>query len=119
MRPKAVKPTPKAVEVSPTGGCERFRPLVARYDWDENIALAVMQAESGCNPYADNTGLNSDGTTDKGLMQINSIHVTSGLIGDQERFIPESNIRAAYAIYQGNSWNAWSSYNSGKHIKFL
>lgn len=78
-----------------------------------------MQAESGCDPLADNTGLNSDGTNDKGLMQVNSLHVISGLIGDNERFDPEANIKAAYAIYQGSGWSAWSSYNSGKHMEFL
>jgi soluble lytic murein transglycosylase-like protein len=76
-------------------------------------------AESGGNPAADNTGLNQDGTNDKGLMQINSIHVTSGLIGDQERFDPTANLRAAYAIYQGGGWGAWSSYNAGKHLRFM
>ena len=35
--------------------------------------LAIAQAESGCNPEAVNTS-NSDGSTDTGLMQINSIH---------------------------------------------
>lgn len=101
------------------GGCVRFQPLVAKYHWDVRTALAVMQAESGCNPNADNSGLNSDGTNDKGLMQINSIHVTSGLISDTARFDPEANVKAAYAIYRGSGWSAWSSYNAGKHIKYL
>lgn len=73
---------------------------------------------------ADNTGLNSDGSNDKGLMQINSIH-TPHLISDLDRFDPAKNVAAAYAIYQGaakrtgNGWTAWSSYNSGKYAKFL
>ena len=78
-----------------------------------------MRAESGCNPGADNTGLNNNGTADNGLFQINDIHVTSGLIGDYDRFDPETNIRAAHAIYCGSGWNAWSAYNSGAFKKYL
>jgi soluble lytic murein transglycosylase-like protein len=81
--------------------------------------MAVMQAESGCNPTADNTGLNTDGSNDKGLFQINSIHVTSGLVSDAGRFNPEQNIKAAYAIYRGGGWSAWSAYNNGGYLKFL
>ena len=94
------------------------------YNWDTRTAYAVCMAESGGNPAADNTGLNSDGSNDKGLMQINSIH-TPHLISDLERFDPEKNVAAAYAIYQGaakrsgNGWTAWSSYNSGKYQRFL
>jgi len=78
-----------------------------------------MKAESGCNPNADNSGLNYDGSNDKGLLQINSIHIQSGLIGDAERLIPELNIKAAYAIYSGSGWSAWSAFNSGKHLQFM
>lgn len=75
-------------------------------------------AESQGNPRAYNAS-NSDGSNDAGLMQINSIHVRSGLIGDEERFNPEANIRAAWAIYQGNGWKAWSAFNNGKYQKYL
>lgn len=78
-----------------------------------------MKAESGCNPSADNTGLNYDGSNDKGLMQINSIHVASGLIGDAERLDPVKNIRAAYSIYLGSGWSAWSAYNNGAYLKHM
>lgn len=78
-----------------------------------------MRAESGCNTLADNTGLNADGSNDKGLMQINSVHVASGLITDQARLDPAENIRAAYAIYQGSGWNAWVAYNNGSYLQFM
>ena len=72
-----------------------------------------------CDPNSDNTGLNTDGTNDKGLMQVNSIHVTSGLIGDGERFNPEANIKAAYSIYLGGGWGRWSSFNNGMYKRHL
>lgn len=75
-------------------------------------------AESSGNPRAFN-GSNTNGTNDAGLMQINSIHVQSGLIGNQERFNPVANVRAAWAIYQGGGWTAWSTYNNGSYQKYL
>jgi soluble lytic murein transglycosylase-like protein len=75
-------------------------------------------AESHGNPQAFNPS-NYDGSNDAGLMQINSIHVQSGLIGDQERFNPEANMRAAYAIYRGSGFTAWSSFNSGVYLKYV
>lgn len=86
--------------------------------------MAVMEAESTqnmvhCNRYADNTGMNSDGTNDKGLFQINSIHVSSGLITDVQRFDPSANVKAAFAIYEGRGWSAWSAYNNGNYLKYF
>lgn len=131
-KPSIQKPTPKAkkavggsaksktsIKRKAPAGCETYRPLIAKYDWDVRIAMAVMQAESGCNPESDNTGLNSDGTNDKGLFQINSIHIKSGLIADKQRKDPVKNIKAAYAIYRGSGWMAWSAYNNGSYTKFL
>lgn len=74
-------------------------------------------AESHGDPNAYNG--NTNGTNDIGLMQINSIHVDSGLIGDKERFNPAANVKAAWAIYQGAGWRAWSSYNNGQYQKYL
>lgn len=89
-----------------------------QYDWDASIALAIMQAESGCNPSAHNPA-NFDGSNDSGLFQINSIHVASGLISEEARRDPVQNIKAAYDIYQGGGWSAWSAYNNGAYRKFL
>jgi len=81
--------------------------------------MAVMQAESGCDSTSDNTGLNRDGSNDKGLFQINSIH--RDLIGDTERFDPARNIDVAFQIYRGAkyNWTPWSAYNSGAYLKYL
>ena len=76
--------------------------------------LAIAQAESGCNPQAVNTA-NTDGSTDTGLLQINSIH---GL--DPETLIdPTVNIQAAYRIYQTQGLTAWSVYNNGAYARHL
>jgi len=92
--------------------------LVNNYDWDTRIAHAICMAESGGNSQAYN-GANSDGSNDAGLMQINSIHVDSGLISSEDRFNPEKNMAAAYAIYRGSGFRAWSAYNNLSYQKYL
>lgn len=108
-------PEPKPL----TQGCETYRSLVSKYDWDANVALAVMQAESGCNP----SGPPSS-TCDRGLMQINCVHadMVSNL---DDLYDPATNISVAYKVYlgrkqqTGNGWQAWNAYKDGKHLKFL
>lgn len=87
------------------------------YDWDVSIARAVCLAESGGNPNAQ--GYNTDGSNDAGLMQINSVHVQSGLVTDAGRFNPQENMRAAYAIYQDSGWSAWSAFNNGSYLSYM
>ena len=104
--------------MTPIGGCESYRPLINQYNWNTTVAMAVMQAESGCRADAFN-GSNYDGSNDAGLFQINSIHVQSGLISEQGRLDAAQNIKAAYAIYSGRGWNAWSAFNNGRYAQFL
>lgn len=65
------------------------------------IAAAIALAESGGRSDAINTS-NRNGTVDRGLWQINSIH------GSQSTFDPLSNARAAVAISKGGTdWRPW------------
>lgn len=77
--------------------------------------LAIMRAESGCDPNADNTGLNKDGTVDIGLLQINSIHGYT----KAHMLNPHENIKAGYRIWRTQGYKAWSVYNNGAYAKFL
>lgn len=97
-----------------TGDCS----IVNNYDWDKTIMYGVCMAESRGNPLAVNPS-NYDGSNDKGLFQLNSIHVKSGLIGDMERLDPVKNANAAYAIYKGSGYRAWSAYNNGSYAQFI
>lgn len=101
--------------------CNDYDSLLARYSWDVSTAKAIMQAESGCNPIRDNSGLNSDGTADVGLMQINSIHVTSGLTTHADRLDPAKNIETAWKLYQGagGRFTPWVAYNTGAYRQFI
>lgn len=95
-----------------TGVCSEWYDLVAQYDWDVKIALAVMKAESNCNPNAVN--YNTNGTQDTGLFQLNSFYWA-------QTFNPEENIKEAYRVYtrSGYRWTPWVVYNTGKYLEYL
>lgn len=77
------------------------------------MAHAIMMAESGGNPLAQN--VNRDGSLDRGLFQINSRwhpEVT-------DPFNPLANVLAAYRISNGGTaWNQWSTFKNGAYKKF-
>lgn len=85
------------------GSCESYRGLVAQYSWNVNIALAIMRAESGCNPNAVSP------TNDHGLMQLHG----------QAVYDPAANIAIAYAKYAARGWQPWTAYNTGSYLRFL
>lgn len=93
---------PKA-PVANLAGCEQYRGLVAQYNWNVDVALAVMKAESGCR--ADATHVNANGSVDHGLFQLNNIAVHD----------PAENIRIAYQVkYLASGWRPWTVCTSGK-----
>lgn len=77
-----------------------------------DIAAAVALAESGGNPNASNT--NTNGSIDRGLWQINSVH------GSQSTFDITGNVKSAIAISgNGSNWSPWVTYNTGAYKKFM
>lgn len=116
---KSPRKKPKVKIPKVITNCEQAYPLLARYFGDDiRIAKAVMQAESSCVSTKDNSGLNTDGTNDVGLMQINSVHCPH-LIKCEDRTDPEKNLKVARQIYEGSGWNAWVAYTSGAYIQYL
>lgn len=80
------------------------------------MAVAIAMAESRCTPSAVNTA-NANGSTDRGLWQINSVHswVTPACALDAQ-----CNANAAYKISSGGAnWRPWSVYKSTRHLPFL
>ena len=78
-------------------------------------AIAVALAESGGNPSAHNQ--NSNGSIDRGLWQINSVHVQYDPI---KLFDPAYNAQAAFQISSGgNNWNPWTTYTNGRYRTFV
>lgn len=108
----AVKPPVRVLRPSYDngGGCEQYRNLVAQYNWDARIALAIMQAESGCRANA------SSPTDDHGLMQINH---GDDILGSAV-YIPAVNIKYAYEHkYLKGGWTHWTVYNTGAYLRYL
>lgn len=76
------------------------------------IAAAIAMAESGGNTTA--TDQDSNGTVDRGLWQINSVH------GTQSTYDVMGNARAAVAISSnGQNWSPWTTYTSGAYRTFV
>jgi hypothetical protein len=81
---------------SASGNCEVYRPIVAKYDWEVETAMLVMDKESGCVP----TKISS--TQDHGLFQLHQEPI----------YDPEANVARAYQKYvrarRGvRNWSAW------------
>jgi Lysozyme like domain len=76
------------------------------------IASAIAEAESsGYSGIVDN---DANGTTDRGLWQINSTH------GSQSTFNVIQNARAAIALSNnGVDWDPWSTYTSGDYEEYM
>ena len=80
------------------------------------ICVAIAQAESGGNTKAVNAA-NTNGTTDKGLWQINTVH--DGKLPGQDRFNPDVNAELMMQISSGGTnWQPWSTYNNGAYAKY-
>lgn len=75
------------------------------------LMVAVAKAESGMNPAA--TNHNRNGSVDRGLFQINSIH---GFVNLED---PKTNIEAAKKVYEKQGITAWAAYNNGSYKQFL
>ncbi len=77
-----------------------------------NLAASVALAESGGNPSASNK--NSNGSIDRGLWQINSVH------GALSTFNPAANAKAAVKISSGGrNWRPWVAFTNGAYRRFL
>lgn len=79
------------------------------------IAVAIALAESGGR--TDVTHVNSDGSVDHGLWQINDVNARILASGNWRD--PLDNARMAYAVYRQQGWRAWSVFKSGSYAKYL
>ncbi len=76
------------------------------------MAAAIALAESGGKANA--TNHNTNGSTDRGLWQINSVH------GAQSTYNVKLNTRAAISISgNGKDWSPWTTFQTGAYKKYL
>lgn len=112
---------PPAKNAITTQGCEAFRGLVAKYDWDVRTMLAIMRAESGCDPNV--TGDTSLTFTQNGRTYGYSVSLFQVRIlpGREhcDSHDPATNISCAYRVWKSQGYKAWSVYTNGKYAKFL
>lgn len=78
---------------------------------DIQTALQVAYAESGWNQSARNR--NSNGSTDYGLFQINSIHNPSAAVKTDML----ANAKFAKSLYDKQGWRPWVAYKTGAYKK--
>lgn len=85
--------------------CEKFG------NYDCKIALSVASAESGLRE--DAYGVNTNGTIDIGVFQINQVHWEKEGCSPKELFDAYKNVDCAYQIWQVQGWTPWVAYQNG------
>lgn len=108
--------TPNQAEANVTlnpVGCTNYRHLVEQYDWNVSVAMAVMQAESGCNPEASNwNDRHATCIGSFGLFQL-------GCFWTDTPFDPATNVAKAYEIYSRSGWSPWGAFTNGSYQRYL
>jgi len=89
-------------DVDPSQYCSEYS------DWSQDCCNCIANAESGGNANAEN--YNTNGSTDIGLYQVNSIN-WSACSGGSPPCDPDTNTACAHQIWQwgGNTWKLWST----------
>jgi hypothetical protein len=110
---EAPKPPVEVIQTSVPASCNDYREEIEKYDWDVEIAMKIMKAESGCVPTNHNyNDIHKDYRTGEiickgsyNLFQVGCIHYK-----DEDKDDWKKNIEIAYRVYQGSGWNAWTTY---------
>lgn len=76
------------------------------------LAAAIALAESGGDSQAENH--NTDGSIDRGLWQINSVH---GVLSTFS--IPGNTLAAISISSDGSNWAPWTTYKTGAYKQFM
>ncbi len=94
-----------------------FAEASVKYGVSQRLLRAIARVESGMNPAA--TGANKNGTTDYGLMQINSKTLKDLGVSPEEAMEPCINVLLGARVLSenirivGRNWKAVGSYNVG------
>ena len=84
---------------------------------DYKIAIAIAKSESGLREGAFN--INSNGTIDVGIFQINSVHFNKEFCTLKDVSTIKGNIDCAYELYKASGWNPWVVFSNGAFIDKL
>lgn len=81
-------------------------------------ALAVSKAENDTRQ-PDRFNVNTDGSIDVGIFQINSVHFEKPGCSLAEIVDAQKNVDCAYQIWEASNWNPWVAYWSGSYLAKL
>ncbi len=99
-------------EITP---CEQYKSIIRQYDWDSDIAIAIMLAESSCDAEVVNwKDKHATCIGSAGLFQIGCINAPI-----EEMQNPRKNIEFAYKLYKERGWKPWGAYTNGSYKKHL
>lgn len=106
--PEVVEDKPlEVIKTTLPAHCNDYYEEVSKYDWDVDIAMKIMKAESNCQPNALNPRDNHKVCSGSiGLMQVGCLHVEE----PEKLYDPKYNIEVAYRVYTESGWNAWTTY---------
>jgi len=115
IKPEVLAQTEKQVNMPELGTdiemyiCEKFGVM------DCKTALAVAKAESGLNCNAFN--VNSNGSVDFGIFQLNSVHLKKGGEWTLTNMSDcEKNVDLAYQMWTEQGFEPWVAYLSGSYL---
>lgn len=90
-------------------GCPRYESLLRAAGLPVGTFSRIMWRESGCQPSARN--VNRNGTVDRGLLQLNSIHLRRGGVAHgyapAALYSPGVNVRLAARLYRRSGLDPW------------
>lgn len=93
------------------GDCEAYRDIITSFDWPDEIAMKICQAESGGTADAANWG-DSHGSCigSHGLFQVACFWAPSFGYNVEDLDTPEINVKVAYLIWKENGFYPWTTY---------
>lgn len=91
-----------------------YRTLIEQYDWDIDVAYAVMMAESAGNANAFNPERHRGCNGSYSLFQVACIHDDVEKLKD-----PEYNVQRAYELYSKSGWKIWGAYTNKSYLRHM
>ena len=111
--------TPRVAE-APVSTLASVESIIAKYDWDDRLAIAIFKGESGLNPTAVNRKDNHRVCMGSyGIAQLGCVHFGNYGLTKYNWDEPAANIRAAYLLYQERGWRPWAVFTTGRFRRYL
>lgn len=90
--------------------------------YDCKLAIAIARAEGlkydeDGELIPDAVNVNTNGTIDIGIFQINTVHFSKPQCRLRDMVDPYKNVDCAYSIYEAQSWTPWVAFTNGSYIK--